>query len=87
MGAASEQQIKRLRWHCRRGTQELDALLGNWLTAHEADADGTQLAAFDAMLDRQDPALWDWLTGSARPPRRDWCQIVDEIRGYPGRAN
>ena len=35
---------------------------------------------FDALLDVQDPDLWDWVMGHARAPRDDWQAIIDDIR-------
>lgn len=81
--ASNEARLKRLRWRCRRGTRELDALLGGWLDRHAAAPD---LDAFDALLDQQDPDLWDWLMGHAEPPRADWRVIVAEIRHVAGLA-
>ena len=72
--------LKKLHWRCRRGTRELDALLGGWLDAHAATLDAMQFAAFDALLDEQDPELWDWLMGHAEVPRADWRAIVADIR-------
>ncbi|MGN6313552.1 MAG: succinate dehydrogenase assembly factor 2 [Rhodanobacteraceae bacterium] len=72
--------IKRLRWRCRRGTRELDALLGGWLDRAGAQAGEQKLAAFDALLDEPDPLIWDWLMGHTRVPRADWQEIVDAIR-------
>jgi antitoxin CptB len=71
--------LKRLRWRCRRGTRELDALLGGWLDAQSPRADDA-LAAFDEFLSQPDPLIWDWLMGNAPPPRADWQEIVDAIR-------
>jgi antitoxin CptB len=85
-GAVSDERLKRLQWRCRRGTRELDALLGGWLEARGTAMDEAQFAAFDALLDRQDPDLWDWLMGHAEPPRRDWQTIVAEIRQQAGLA-
>ncbi|HET7931658.1 MAG TPA: succinate dehydrogenase assembly factor 2 [Rhodanobacteraceae bacterium] len=76
--------IKRLQWRCRRGTRELDALLGGWLDRHAGDTDVTALQAFDTLLDQQDPDLWNWLMGHAPAPRVDWQAIVDEIREHAG---
>jgi antitoxin CptB len=70
----------RLRWRARRGTRELDALLGGWLDERFATADDARQQAFDAMLDAPDPDLWDWVMGHARPPRPDWQAIIDDIR-------
>lgn len=78
--AIDESRLRRLEWRCRRGTRELDALLGGWLEAHRASLDESQLAMFDEFLDRPDPELWDWLTGRADPPRADWRTLVADIR-------
>lgn len=84
--ASEDGRLKRLRWRCRRGTRELDALLGGWLEAHAAAADDPRLAAFDALLDQPDPELWDWLIGHAEPSRPDWRGIVADIRRRSGLA-
>ncbi len=76
----ADRRLKRLAWRCRRGTRELDDLLKGWLETHRASPDEAQLAAFDALLDQQDPQLWDWLIGHADPPRDDWRAIVADIR-------
>jgi len=88
IGAAptAASRIKRLRWRCRRGTRELDALLAGWLEQHGPSLDESQGAAFDALLDEQDPVLWDWLMGNAEPPRADWRTIVADIRRGVGLA-
>ncbi len=80
----TDARLKRVQWRCRRGTRELDALLGGWLEVHRASLVAPQLEAFDALLDQQDPALWDWLMGHAEPPRADWRAIVMDIRERAG---
>ncbi|HEY8587140.1 MAG TPA: succinate dehydrogenase assembly factor 2 [Rhodanobacter sp.] len=75
-----EARIKRLRWRARRGTRELDALLGGWLDQCFAGADPDRQQAFDELLDVQDPDLWDWVMGRARSDRADWQAIIDDIR-------
>lgn len=71
---------KRLQWRCRRGTRELDRLFGSWLEHDYAPADAATREAFDQLLEAQDPDLWDWVMGQARPPRDDWQRIIDAIR-------
>ncbi|MET4674738.1 antitoxin CptB [Luteibacter sp. PvP120] len=73
-------RLKRLRWRTRRGTRELDRLFGGWLDERYADADEACRTAFDALMDVQDPDLWDWVMGHARAPRDDWQGIIDDIR-------
>lgn len=70
----------RLRWRCRRGTRELDALLGGWLNERYAQAGEQMRADFDRLLDVQDPDLWDWLMGHSLPADAGFVAIVDEIR-------
>lgn len=75
-----EAQIKRLRWRCRRGTKELDALFGWWLEQCFPTADEAARQAFSELLEVQDPDLWDWTVGRAAAPRADWQSIIDAIR-------
>lgn len=72
--------LARLRWRARRGTRELDALLGGWLDERFDEATPAQRQAFDELLDAQDPDLWDWIMGHAHAPRADWQAIIDDIR-------
>ncbi|HET6546319.1 MAG TPA: succinate dehydrogenase assembly factor 2 [Rhodanobacteraceae bacterium] len=72
----------RLRWRCRRGTRELDAMLGWWLEQRYPAADAARRADFDALLDVQDPDLWDWLIGYREPEEQRFEAIVDEIRRH-----
>jgi antitoxin CptB len=70
----------RLRWRCRRGTQELDLILGGFLEAHYVGLDATERAAFEALLHCEDDRLQDWLLGSGVPEREDLRAIVERIR-------
>jgi len=80
LDTSSSARRKRLGWRVRRGTKELDILFGTWLDERYDDADAAQQAAFDTLLDQQDPDLWDWVMGYARAPRADWQAIIDDIR-------
>ena len=71
--------LARLRWRARRGTRELDRLLGWWLDQRFASAGEDERDRFDALLDRPDPELWDWLSGNA-PPDPRFATLVDAIR-------
>ncbi|MGB3381539.1 MAG: succinate dehydrogenase assembly factor 2 [Rhodanobacter sp.] len=55
-------------------------MLGGWLDERFEQADEAQRQAFDELLDTQDPELWDWMMGHARPDRADWQIIIDDIR-------
>jgi antitoxin CptB len=47
----------------RRGTRELDLLLGRFADAHIAALDDHRLAEFEALLDVPDGVVVDWITG------------------------
>jgi len=72
--------LARLRWRCRRGMRELDQLLGWYLDARYANVDDATKAAFSALLEQQDPELWNWLSGRGIPELAEWRVIIDEIR-------
>lgn len=74
--------LARLRWRCRRGTRELDALFGWWLQARYVAAEPAEQRAFADLLEAQDPDLWDWVMGRALPPRAEWRAIIDAIRAH-----
>ena len=73
-------EFKRLRWRCRRGTRELDQLLGWWLDARHAEASVELRRAFAELLEQQDPQLWDWLVGLGAPADLGQAAVIDEIR-------
>ncbi|MEO5561638.1 MAG: succinate dehydrogenase assembly factor 2 [Dokdonella sp.] len=72
----------RLRWRARRGTRELDAMLGWWMDVRYAGADTPTREHFDALLNESDPDLWDWLTGHRVPADPRFAAIIDEIRTH-----
>ena len=75
-------ELARLRWRARRGTRELDRLLGWWLDERHAHADAATRADFADLLELPDPDLWDWLTGKGLPPEPRFAALVDEIRAH-----
>ncbi len=65
----AEARLKRMvmrSW--RRGTKEMDLLLGPYADAHLAGMDDAALAAFEALLDENDQDLMAWVLGQAVPP-------------------
>ncbi|MDA3914255.1 succinate dehydrogenase assembly factor 2 [Oleiagrimonas sp.] len=76
----SDTPLARLRWRCRRGTKELDTLYGWWLEHRYLEADDGTKQAFEALLEVQDPDLWDWTIGRGQAPRADWREIIHAIR-------
>lgn len=79
----TELRIKRMRWHCRRGTRELDRLLERWLDQNAASADESRLATFEAVLACEDRELQRWILGYYDCERADLKALIDEIRAKP----
>lgn len=73
-------ELARLRWRCRRGTRELDQLLGRWLDERYPTAPAVARHAFTRLLEHADPDLWDWLLGQGAPADKEEATLIDEIR-------
>lgn len=82
MTESPEARAKRMRMRAwRRGTKEMDLILGPFADARldGLDAEGTVL--FDALLSENDHDLYAWITGAARPPER-FAALVDTIGAH-----
>lgn len=53
-------QLRFRAWH--RGTREADMLLGPFADSYLPDCAEEGVDAFEALLDVEDPDLWDWIT-------------------------
>jgi antitoxin CptB len=72
-------ELKRLRWQCRRGMKEMDALLLAWLERGWPTAEAAQREAFRALLAVEDDVLWAWLSGRRQPESVELAVMVDAI--------
>ena len=73
---------KRLRWHCHRGTKELDVLLERFLDSGYPALGAEGRAAFERLLEQEDHRLQAWLLGEARPTDDgELLWIVERVRG------
>ncbi len=68
--------IGQLRWRCRRGTKELDRILGGFLEHDYPHSAPALQQAFVALLEVQDPDIYDWLTGVQLPSDGKFNEIV-----------
>ncbi|MGC9417469.1 MAG: succinate dehydrogenase assembly factor 2 [Rhodovulum sp.] len=79
MSESTEARRKRMHIRAwRRGTKEMDLILGGYADAHLAAMDGAALDAFDALLGQDDHDLYQWVTGQVPPPAR-FAPLVDEL--------
>jgi antitoxin CptB len=82
MSESRETRLKRLRLRSwRRGTREMDLILGPYADATLAALDAGALEAYEALLEEPDPDLYDWVAGSAPPPDAH-AQTIGRIRAF-----
>jgi antitoxin CptB len=76
-------EIRQLKWKCRRGMKELDLLLEGYLEVRYPEAGLAEQGAFRALLELQDPVLFDYVTGRDRPTSEDERRVIDALRRTP----
>ncbi len=62
-------RLKRLKirsW--RRGTKEMDLILGGWSDVHLATLDDADLDVYEAILEENDHDLYQWVSGRGEAP-------------------
>ena len=78
-----ESRLKRLHYRAwRRGTLEMDLLLGRFADAHMAALDHGQLLRFERLLDQPDPDIHAWVDGRREVPEHQKNDVVDMIRNF-----
>lgn len=74
-----ETDIRRLRWHCRRGMKELDIVLCWYLDECFPSAPENEQATFIELLALEDPVIWQWLVGAAPLPEGALGHVVRRL--------
>ncbi len=86
MSEDRETRLKRLRvrsW--RRGTREMDLILGPFADARLDGLDAATLDRYERLLDENDWDLYYWITG-ARPVPEPHAMLIELIRNARGAA-
>ncbi len=73
----------RLRWRCRRGTRELDLLLGGYLDARYPHASRAEREAFERLTEWPDPEIVTALLGQGPAVDEETAQILGFLRSLP----
>ena len=69
MTETAEARLKRMAMRSwRRGTKEMDLVLGPWADAHLAGLDAARLEVYELLLAENDQDLMAWILGQAEPP-------------------
>jgi len=69
----------RLYWASRRGMLELDLILKPFLDNHFDDLDLDDQKRYEALLEEQDPDLFQWFLKGAEPEHPDLKRIIGII--------
>ncbi len=82
MSESPDIRLKRLRLRAwRRGTKEMDLILGGFADARLAGLAPGTLAAFEGLLEENDQDLYAWILGYAAPPAA-LAPLVGEIAAH-----
>lgn len=78
------EEIRRLRWQCRRGLLELDLLFQRFLATRYGELTPDERLAFRTLLSQPDPVLMSWFQGQENPPDilRKIIRIVSQYIEY-----
>ena len=82
MTESARAQRDRLRWRCRRGMKELDVLLGRYVEEQFDLAPPAERAAFESLLEDQDPQIYAYCLGQAPVPAH-LAALIERITGRP----
>lgn len=63
----------------RRGTKEMDLILGRFWDAEGATLDPETLDLYEALLAENDQDLYAWVTGQATPPEQ-FAPLIGRLR-------
>ena len=84
MSEAREARLKRMTMRsARRGTKEMDLILGPFAADRLASMDPARLDLYDALLSENDQDLYQWVSGQAAAPRR-FADLIADIAAHAG---
>ncbi|MFC2966763.1 FAD assembly factor SdhE [Acidimangrovimonas pyrenivorans] len=79
MSESPEDRLKRMKMRSwRRGTKEMDLILGPWADAHLAGLAPAALDLYEALLAENDQDLYPWITGQSPMPAQ-YAELLGEI--------
>ncbi len=73
-------RLAKLRWRCRRGMRELDAVLQGFLDAEAVRLSDAEIGCFEGILELPDPVLHAYLLGRDDPDDAATAALIERIR-------
>ncbi len=81
MAETAEARLKRMRMRSwRRGTKEMDLVLGPWSDTHLASLSEADLLIYDVLLEENDQDLMSWILEQSTP-----MAAIDDLLARIGR--
>ena len=82
LNETAEARLKRMKMRSwRRGTKEMDMILGPYADTHLAGMDEAGLVLFDRLLWENDQDLLPWVLGQVAGPS-DYADLLADIGGF-----
>mgnify|MGYP000888424354 FL=1 len=82
MTETMDARLKRMRMRSwRRGTKEMDLILGPWADERLAGMDAAALDLCDLLLEENDQDLYPWVSG-AQPCPAQYLDLLSEISAF-----
>ena len=75
-----EEELRRLRWRCRRGMLELDLVLRDFLDQQYERLSRNERVAFERLLSLPDTALIAFIHGTEEADSEELKNIVNKLR-------
>jgi len=86
MSEARENRLKRLAMRsARRGTKEMDIILGRYAEAHLGAMSEPALDLYEALLEENDQDLYQWVTGQVAAPA-GFAPLIELIAAHADAA-
>lgn len=76
------EKIAWLRYQCRRGMLELDAILQPFFERYFLQLSPTEQQLFERLLESNDQELYMWFIGHEKPDNQDLLAIINTIKKY-----
>lgn len=67
-------------WH--RGTREMDLLLGGFADRHLATFSERQIGLYEALLERADADIYDWMCGRSAVPAEFDHDVMKLLKNF-----
>lgn len=82
MTETPEARLKRMHMRSwRRGTKEMDLILGPWADAKLATLDEDTLVIYDQLLEENDQDLYPWVSGQQACPTQ-YLELLTQVADF-----